>query len=82
MADLDPDRRKIVLDVLKSDPLPERDLIDVLLMVLDDWEIRNEIVRNQQRGATNAQTNQKPCPRCDRKAVPERAISQGNDQAS
>lgn len=43
---LDPDRRQIVLDALRDDELSDRQLVDVLLMIVDDHTITQAIMQH------------------------------------
>lgn len=44
-----PQDRLTLLEVLKNTELSPRQIIDILLVVVDDWEIRSEVVKNLQR---------------------------------
>lgn len=51
------DRREIVLGNLKGINLDDRQIIDILLMLIDDWEIRMEVVNCIQRRTSMSAAN-------------------------
>lgn len=49
MGKIDDGNRQVILDSLRNITLTDYQIIDLLLMIIDDWEIRAEVRKNLQR---------------------------------